>query len=258
MHRVLFKIGSVTLYSYGLMLILAFFVGAWFARRRAPKYGIDPEKIWDVAFWMLMAGVLGARVLFILQDLPYFLQNRDQLFSLRFEGLTSYGGVLGGFIAVLIWCRVVKVPVVKLLDVLGPAFLVGHAIGRVGCLLNGCCYGGQCDLPWGIHVLSQDGKTFLPGLYNPAQIYDSLMNLVALAIVLYVERFKPKTGRIAALVIFLHASCRFIYEFWRAGTTSELYGKLPLTEAQLAAGVLMVVGAALWFWFGSRKAADSR
>ena len=252
MHRILFKVFGLTIYSYGVMLIVAFFVGVWMARRRAGKYGVEPDKVWDVAFWMLIGGVLGARILFILQDLPYFLQHRDQLWTLRFEGLTSFGGVIGGLIALLIWCLVVKVGALKLLEVFAPCFLVGSAIGRVGCLLNGCCYGGRCTLPWAITVFDPNGH-MLPGRYHPAQIYDSLMNLAALAVVLWWERRKPALGQVMALTLVLHGVARFIYEFWRAGTTSDYYDGLHLTDAQLAAGFVSLVGITLFAWFAVRR-----
>src|SRR5687767_6117483 len=103
MYRVLFKIGSFEVQSYGVMLIVAFFVGVFMARRRAPRYGLTADEISDASFWTLIFGVLGARIVFILLSLDHYLQNLDELFSLKFEGLTSFGGLLFGFGYLLWW-----------------------------------------------------------------------------------------------------------------------------------------------------------
>lgn len=255
MHKVLFDIGGFPVYSYGVMLIIAFFVGVAIARARAAQYGLKPEQIWDVSFWVLVSGVLGARIVFILQELPYYLKNLDQLFSLRFDGLTSYGGLLGGLIAFLVWSRVAKVPTLRLLDCVAPSVFIGHAIGRVGCLLNGCCYGGQCDLPWGIHVQDDHGHS-LPGLYHPAQIYDSFFNLVGFAVAMLIARRGLKSGQMMSLFLTLHGLARVIYEFWRYNTTSASLGGLPITEAQAVSALMAIVGVGLYVYFG-RKGADA-
>src|SRR5579862_1319531 len=151
MYPILFKIGTFKVHTYGVVMIIAFLIALLFARKRAPKFGIDPNKLSDMAFLTLIAGVLGARILSLIQEPP---KDWHEYFSLQFAGLTSFGGVIGGAIVVFWWARKTATPVKPLLDVMGPALLVGQAIGRVGCLLNGCCYGGACsnDLPWGIHV----------------------------------------------------------------------------------------------------------
>jgi len=252
MHKVLFNIGGFPIYSYGVMLIIAFFVGVAIARARAPFYGIKPEQIWDVSFWVLIFGVLGARLLFILQELPFYLKNLDQMFSLRFDGLTSYGGLLGGLTAFLIWSRIAKVPPLSLLDCVAPSVFIGHAIGRVGCLLNGCCYGGQCDLPWGIHVHDDHGG-LLPGLYHPAQIYDSFFNLIGFGVAMLIARRGLKPGQMMSLFLILHGLARVVYEFWRINTTSASFMGMPFTEAQLVSALMSAFGVGLFFHFGRKK-----
>jgi phosphatidylglycerol:prolipoprotein diacylglycerol transferase len=247
MHRVLFEVYGVPFYSYGLMLVVGFFVAIWFARKRAPKFGIIPDRISDASFVAIIAGVLGARIGFIAQDLPKYLADTRELFAWRFAGLTSFGGLVGGALAVLVWTRFAKVRAVNLCDAIAPSYLIGYAIGRIGCLLNGCCYGGHCDLPWGVRQLG-DNNVFLPGLYHPAQIYDMLMNLAAVGILLMLERRKLRLGQATALVLVMHGISRFVYEFWRAGTTSGYLGKLPVTEAQAAAVGIVLVGVVVWFF----------
>lgn len=250
MHPILFKIGSFPIHSFGVLMIAAFLVGTWIARRRAPRFGLSPQKLSDMLFWVLILGILGARVAFIIQELPYYLdpKHRSELLSFQFAGLTSFGGVIVGILVMVLWAKKHDWPARTVLDTIAPAGLVGHAIGRVGCLLNGCCFGGQCpsDLPWGIHI------DHIPALMHPAQIYDALMNLAGVGFILWIEKrgFQAR-GQIFALALVVHGLSRFIYEFWRAGTQAQVdaglasstyWSPLPITQAQAMAAVLVVVG----------------
>src|SRR5947199_424692 len=165
MYPILFKVFGFPIHSYGVMLLIAFFVAVWYGRKRAPKFGLSPGELYDAAFWALILGVLGARIFFIIQEWDHYSKHKEELFSLQFAGLTSFGGVFFGILGLFIWSRIAKKSFVRVLDVIAAPFLVAHAIGRVGCLLNGCCYGGVCDLPWAIHV------DHYPQLFHPAQIY---------------------------------------------------------------------------------------
>jgi phosphatidylglycerol:prolipoprotein diacylglycerol transferase len=254
MHPILFKIGNFPVHSFGVVMVVAFLIGLLIARSRAKRFGLDPNKLTDMSFWALIVGILGARIAFIIQDLGYYLKNTKELFSLQFAGLTSFGGVIAALGYMVFWAKRANWPIKLLLDVIGPAGLVMHAIGRVGCLLNGCCYGGQCDLPWGIHVDK------IPVPMHPAQIYDALMNLAAIPILLWVEKKGQSRGQIFALVLTFHGLARFIYEFWRAGTEAQVkaglasstyWGSLPITQAQAMAAVLVVVGMSLYVMWRS-------
>lgn len=251
MHPILFTLFGFQVHSFGVAMVAAFVLSVSLAQARAPKFGITKAQMGDLAFWAILAGVFGARFLFIVQEWGHFASHPRELFSLRFEGLTSFGGLIFGAIAAVVWAWRKRIPVRNLLDATAPAFLVGHLIGRVGCLMNGCCFGGACpnDLPWGIHV---EGTSFL---HHPAQIYDSLMNLAALGLVLLVERRAAlKAGAVTGFVIAFHGLARFIYEFWRAGTEAQVnagqasstyWGTLPITQAQGMAAALILIGAGI-------------
>jgi phosphatidylglycerol:prolipoprotein diacylglycerol transferase len=240
------------------MIVVSFLVGMWLVRKRAKLYGFNPDKVLDMGFWALIAGVLGARIAFILQELPYYLKHQNELFSLQFSGLTSFGGEILAVIAIVLWAKRNKYGIVPILDLAAPGYVLGYAIGRIGCFLNGCCYGGVCspNLPWGVHFADAQG------LHHPAQLYDTLMNLVALGILLMAEKRKLLSGRLAALTLILHGAARFIYEFWRAGTEEEVqkglasstyWGSLPITQGHAMALVLIVIGA-VWYVIAGKKA----
>ena len=254
MHPVLFKIGSFSLPTFGVLMVLAFFAGMWLASKRAAKYGLTSGQVQDCAFYALIAGVLGARIVFILLNISYYRENTAELLSFQFRGLTSFGGLFFGMAAAAIWARINKVPFLALADLLSPAFLLGHAIGRVGCLMNGCCFGGVCppNFPIGIRVASDNF------LHHPAQIYDTGLNLIALGLVLAFDRRPRHLGTVFSLCLVLHGVARFIYEFWRAGTKADtLVGKassaylpgLPITEAQLMALIMIVAGGIMYAIF---------
>jgi phosphatidylglycerol:prolipoprotein diacylglycerol transferase len=251
MRRVLFELGPIKIHSYGAMLVVAFFAGIMLGRRRAERFGLKPDQVYDASFWALILGILGARVLYMVQEWKYYAANPHEILSLQFEGLTSFGGLLGGFLGLWIWSKLAKKPLLSILDLASACFLLAHPIGRIGCLLNGCCYGHACDLPWGVTV---EG---LPGQYHPAQVYDALLNLVALAILLLMERRGLRPGQSLGAFFVLHGLTRVIYEFWRAGTSSTTISGLPITEAQVAAGLLMVAGAILFVVRGRAPRRDS-
>lgn len=261
MHPILFSIpplhiggktlGPIQIHSFSVMLIAAFLCALWLARKRASKFGFDPAKIGDASMVALFAGVIGARVLFILQELPYYLQHRDELFSLQFQGLTSFGGLLFGFIAFLWFAVRQRRPLRDVLDVVAPSALLGHAIGRIGCLLNGCCYGVVCspNYPLGVDVDATHTK------HIPAQAFDSLMSFAALGLLLWIERRGLKRGQTWSLFLLVYGLSRFIYEFWRAGTVTQVntgyasstyWGSLPITQAQAVAAGMMAIGLVMF------------
>jgi phosphatidylglycerol---prolipoprotein diacylglyceryl transferase len=255
MRPVLFEFGPITFHSFGAMVILAFFAAFFLARRRAPKYGFTPVEIGDLCFWALIWGILGARVLFILQDLPYFLARPEQLYSLQFAGLTSYGGILFGGAYVGWWSFRRRRRFASILDVLGLPMMLGHIIGRIGCLLHGCCFGGPCG-DWYCVPLEVTGRA-----HNPAQLYDGLFNLIGIAIILRWERKSLAPGQAFSLFLIFHNISRFIYEFWRAGTRAEVdaglasstyMGELPITQAQFVSLLIVLLGIAIYVLAGRR------
>lgn len=258
MCPVLFHIGSFPVRSFGLVLMVGFLVGIWMARRRASRFGLDGDKLWDLAILLIVFGVLGSRLAFIVQEWEYFSQNRSEIFSLQFDGLTSFGGIILGLVVMAIWTRRTKTSFLSAMDVFAVPFLVASAIGRVGCLLNGCCYGGPTGLPWGVHF------EHVPGAHHPAQIYDSLMVLVGAAFISWSERRRLAAGaslvpgRSMSLMFLVYGLSRFIYEFWRAGQSSTYWGSLPITQAQAMAGFLAVLGLVLYVFLGRRHGSHPR
>ncbi|MEQ1822655.1 MAG: prolipoprotein diacylglyceryl transferase [Fimbriimonadaceae bacterium] len=248
MFPTIFQAGSFKLPSFGFLLGIGFFLGVIIGRKRAPKFGITADQFTDASIWAIMLGILGARLVFVVQEWDYYAKNPGELLS-QFAGITSFGGIIFGGLGIYLYSRRKKVSFLALLDTAGAAFLVSHAVGRIGCLLNGCCHGRTCDLPWAITVHGIAGKV------HPAQVYDSMMNIVAFGLLLWLERRPLKSGQSFAWMLILHGTTRFIYEFWRAGTVAEVDANLasstripglPITEAQVMAAILIFIGIGLF------------
>ena len=143
MHPELFHLGPVVLPAYGAALGLAFVLGILLLKRRAPAYGIDPETAVDMGIWLILSGLLGAKILLLVVEGPgYYLTSFRGLVELFRAGGVFYGGLLGALVAAVFFVKVKKVPFLSFADAAAPGVALGQAIGRIGCLAAGCCWGG--------------------------------------------------------------------------------------------------------------------
>jgi len=241
-HPVLFKIFGFQIRSWGVLLVIGVLAGMWLAARRARRFGIDPRETMDMAWLLLIAGVIGGRLGWVVQELSYYLEHPVEIFYLRAGGMTSYGGVVGAGIALAIWCRRAGVPFLVALDWLAAPALVVNAIGRVGCFLNGCCYGVECDLAWAVMVHPERGGK--PYLGHPAQLYDTALSLLGAVLLLWYERRSPTAlarGRLTGLFLLAYGGSRVVLEVFRAGASSGSSFGWSVPDGLLVA-VLLVVG----------------
>lgn len=252
----LFKVFGFEVRSYGLLLMLGLVAAVLWARARAAKWDIAPDKVLDASFWGIIPGILGARIGFIAQEWDYYSSHTSELWSLRFEGLTSFGGVFGALIGLAFFTKRAKISTMAFLDVCAVPLLLAHAVGRLGCLLNGCCYGRGTQAWYGVNV------HFVEGLFTPAQVFDSAYVMLGALVILWFEKTRRPAGQSFALAVFMWGLARFVYEFSRAGTVDEVnkgiasstyWGTYPVTEAQVAALVMVAVGALMYFLAGRRQ-----
>src|SRR5258708_272933 len=172
------------------MMALAFLAGLWTATRRARLVNLSGDIIADVTLWLMAGGIIGARFVYVT---TYWKQEFagepfSEVFMIQHGGLVYYGGLIGATIAVLGYLFWKKLPVWKIADILAPSIALGSVFGRVGCLLNGCCYGRACDLPWAIHFPSPH-NTFPQGVH-PTQLYESFLSLILSAGLAWLYRHK--------------------------------------------------------------------
>ncbi|HUC85123.1 MAG TPA: prolipoprotein diacylglyceryl transferase [Candidatus Acidoferrales bacterium] len=252
MHPIAFYLGTMPIRWYGIMMAVAFLAGLMTATRRARLANVSGDVIADVTMWLMIGSIVGARVVYVT---TYWKQEFaagpfSEVFMIQHGGLVFYGGLIGAAIAGIGYMWWKKLPVWKIADTVAPSIALGSAIGRVGCLLNGCCYGRFCDLPWAIHFPPGHETHGLP--VHPTEVYDGLLNLLLYAGLAWLFRRRKFDGQIFALYLMGYAVCRFIVEFFRGDYPPDHIHFGYFTSAQLLSGPIFLAGLAAWFWFSSR------
>ncbi|MDD4981037.1 MAG: prolipoprotein diacylglyceryl transferase [Candidatus Omnitrophica bacterium] len=208
MHPIICKIGPLSIYSYGLMLVLALLTGSSLASLRAKKEGIDPDIIFNFSFIVFIWGIIGARLFYIIENAGYYLKNPLEIIMLQRGGLSWFGGLILSIFCAALYLKKKRLAAYKVLDCIVPFVALGQAIGRIGCLLNGCCFGKISK--FGIYFKEYDS------ILIPTQIYSAFI-LVLIFITLRFLQDKPhKEGKIFFSYLLLYSTKRFFIEFWRA------------------------------------------
>lgn len=245
----LIEIGPFTLYSFGLMVILGFGAGLWLAARLARQRGLPGEAFLDAAVLTLFASVIGARLLFVALNWSEYSRSLLEVAALWRGGMSFHGGVIAGVLSGALYMRHRGLPVGAMADAAAPGLAVGYALGRVGCFLNGCCYGVPTDLPWGVRFPVAGADPSLH--YHPAQVYATVINLL-LAVALVKAYQRPhRVGQILALYVTGYSVYRFLIESLRKGVTADVFA-FGLTEAQVFSLVSLTLGMAWWLWLQRR------
>lgn len=224
MHPILFKIGPINVYSYGVMIAIGFTVAICLARQQAEKEGFDGDRIIDLGLYLLIAGIVGARLLYVLTNLSEYLKFPLEIIMLNHGGLVIYGGIILATFTGIFFLSKRKIPILKTADILFPYVALAQSIGRIGCLLNGCCYGRPTSLPWGI---------YFPGqviALHPTEIYFSLNALAIFLILKMVQKRKRFTGQVFLLYFILYSATRFGIEFFRGDSARNIFGVFTLSQ----------------------------
>ncbi|MDD5108082.1 MAG: prolipoprotein diacylglyceryl transferase [Candidatus Omnitrophica bacterium] len=200
-------IGSFTIYSYGLMLVLAFFTCVYLASLQAKKERVDPESIFNLCFFVFIFGIIGARFFYCLNNFSFYLRNPLEIIMLQHGGMAWFGGLIFGTAAAVIFIKKNKMGLFKTLDLLVPFIALGQAIGRIGCLLNGCCYGRPSEFGIYFKIFDQ--------VLIPTQLYSSLLLLLIFFILRFMQNRKHATGQILCAYLFLYPIKRFFIEYFR-------------------------------------------
>ena len=246
MHPILFKFGPVTLYTYGAMLVVAFTVALWVARRihrRLPDYlrPLTPDQVADLCCLALLGGIAGARAFFVVLHWDFFSAEPRYIPALWQGGLVWYGGMIGSLLAAWIYARLHRVCFLPLLDLFAPVIAIGHAIGRVGCFLNGCCYGEITHAWYGVCLAGEPHKLI------PVQLIEAI-GLVFLYIALRALQrpnvLRRHPGRVFGCYMAGYAVLRFKLERYR-GDQLPIWEALTLQQivsiAVLLAGLLLIL-----------------
>lgn len=252
MHPIAFRIGSLEVHWYGIFVATGFLTGLWTARRRAEQRGISSDTIVDLSFWVLVGALVGARALYIVTFWKEEFAGRPLLDILtQRSGLVFYGGLIGAvsLAIVVLWRK--KLPLWKIGDAMAPSIALGHAFGRLGCLMTGCCFGRECGLPWAIHF--PEGHATHGAGVHPVQIYESVLNFALYAGLEWFYRRKKFDGQVFAFYLLIYAVLRAVVESFRGDYTPRLLLG-TLTPGQTVSILILTLGAGL-YGYCSRLAA---
>jgi len=258
MHPILFKIGSFPVGTYGLLLTAGFFLALFLAQRLGRLEAIAPEHMQDLAITLLLAGVIGSKLLMVIVDLAggARLASVFDLGYLRAGGAV-HGGIIGATLAFFWRVKRLKLPLARTLDCLTPAVALGQAVGRLGCFSAGCCYGTASSAPWAV-TFTDPNAQFLSGTplglaLHPVQIYTFLANLLVMAVLLVIRRYRRYAGQVSGCYFILEGFGRMVTEHWRGDLDRGFLLGIPWLSTGRATSCLFVLfGCVLLFWFGRR------
>jgi phosphatidylglycerol:prolipoprotein diacylglycerol transferase len=231
----LFSLGPVTVYSYGVLLAASYLLGLQLARSRAKRWGLDSNRVLDLGIYIIIAALIGAKLLLLVVDFDQFRQAPAEILSLARSGGVFYGGLILAVVVAFWYIHKHALPFWTTCDVFAPGIALGHVTGRLGCLAAGCCYGKPTELPWGITftnpLAAENVGTPLGIPLHPTQLYEAGAALVILGFLLTFERRgRPFAGRTFWAYMLLYAVSRFVIEFFRGDPRGMVFGVLSTSQ----------------------------
>ncbi|MDR1292946.1 MAG: prolipoprotein diacylglyceryl transferase [Clostridiales Family XIII bacterium] len=242
--RVAFSIGGIDVMWYGVLIACGFALCIYMVCKRAPRHGITGDKALNYAIFVAVAGIIGARLYYILFKLPYYLEDPVRMFQIREGGLAIHGGLIAGCLVAIVLCRRWRDNPLNIMDLFFVSIPLGQAIGRWGNYFNGEAHGGPTDLPWGIMV---DGEKV-----HPTFLYESLWCLLMVFILWYVDNRRTFRGQTFLLYCILYSAERFLVE----GLRTDSLMLASLKQAQLLS-VIVIVGSVCAYYYLWKKHAAS-
>ena len=246
MYPEIFRIGSFPINTYGVLLALAFLAALLTAARLAGRDGLARERVYDLGLWMLLAAIVGSKVLMLFTE-PEYREDPSRLISLDFlrSGGVFYGGFVAAVIAGYFLIRRYHLPWWKTADAFAPGIALGNAIGRQGCFAAGCCWGKPTTMPWGVEFTEAGNQvTGVPlGVHlHPTQLYESFGALLIFFFLLWLHRRKRFSGQVILFYALLYAVMRFTIEFFRDDPRGDILGLTTLTGLSTSQMLSLIIG----------------
>jgi phosphatidylglycerol:prolipoprotein diacylglycerol transferase len=215
------------------MVAVGFLVGLWWTVRASGRKGINSAVVVDAALYILLAGVIGARIVYVTHEWSYYRENLAEIPKIWDAGLSFYGALAASAVVGYVYAKRKAIGFARFADLLAPSVAVGYAFARIGCFLNGCCSGIPTALPWGVRFHDPFNPSIVTPPSHPAQLYSSAVSLAIFAILVWIDRKGYRDGTVFATYLALYGGTRFLIEFLRAGQRIAI-GPVHLTLAQLA------------------------
>lgn len=232
MYPVVLQTEWFNVYSYGLLLAIGYLVATLWVLYEAKIDNLPTDPIFDLLIFQLIVGILGARLLFLVEYYPQKILSISEILALSSGGLTLYGGIISSFIFNYLFCLYKKLPFWRVMDCIGLALPLGISIARWGCFLNGCCYGKESMLPWCVEFRFTYGKTV-----HPTQVYESIATFIIFIFLQKIKNSRKAYGHTFLNAIIFYSFARFFIEFYRGDNEIILFG---LTFSQ-AIGIVLIL-----------------
>lgn len=245
-HPILLKLGPITIKSYGVMIATGLLAGIAWVRKESKRRNLPENLFYDLVVAAIALGVLGARLMYVALNWQTYRTNLVAIPMIWAEGgLSFHGAIAGGILAGWWLSRRYKVSFWQVADVVAPALALGHFFGRIGCFLNGCCYGIPTTMPWGVSFHNPIlGVETLPS--HPTQLYEAAGLLVLFFLLARYSRQPAYEGAAFIWWVIFYSVLRFVVEYWRAGATAKVVN--GLTQAQWLSLILFAVAFAYHRW----------
>ena len=258
MHPVLYRIGSVTIYTYGVLVAAGVLSGLWLARRRAPAAGLDPERVWNLGVYMTLAALAGAKLWLVAFYWDYYIANPREIFTLSTlqSGGVWYGGLLTAIGVAVLYGRWAKLRFLPLADVYVAPLALGHSLGRLGCFAAGCCWGKPTAVPWAVTFTNTYAAQFvgvpLGVPLHPTQLYEAAAEFTIFLILMHLGQRQRFTGQLFASYAMLYGGARGAIELVRGDPGRTMLFGGAFSFMQVVSIALIILGAWLW-WRGKAQ-----
>ena len=247
MYPIIAKLGPVTIYSYGMMVAIAFLFGIYIAKVEAIRKGIKIDLVYDLVFYLVIGSLIGARVYYLAFFSPSsFITDPVSILKVWQGGLAIHGAILGGMLTGFLFSKFHKISFWKLADLIAPSIMLGQTIGRIGCFLNGCCYGVPTESIFGVRF--PEGS--LPNIVysglsvHPTQLYELILNLIGFSVLWSIRRKIRFNGGLFLLYLMIYNCIRIFVSSLRGDSLYIWASNIKI--AQIASSAIFIIALAIF------------
>ncbi len=268
MHSICFEIGSITIHWYGVFMALGFMLGLmnwiWLGR----KHGHDTQFCSDLMFWVMVSGIVGARIAYVFENWSEYAADPLTILFINQGGLIFYGGFVASGAAIIYFAKKKREPILPLFDFVITSVPLAHALGRIGCFLNGCCFGRCTTLPIGVQfpkpsapfILHRSQQLIektatLSANIHPVQLYEASYNFMIYILLILIYRRTKRVGIVSAVYLMLYSVGRFTLELFR-GDRGERMAVGQLSIGQFMSIPIFLLGVVLLVVLGRNQEAE--
>ncbi len=242
------QIGPLTLHVYGIMVAIGFVSALMISEKRAKNRGMNTDILYGIFWCAIFGGAAGSKLLYYTVSFPDILKDPSILWNLQ-NGWVVYGGIIGGVLASLVYCRYKKADFVQYLDLVLPSVAFAQGCGRIGCFFAGCCYGRETD---SVLCIQYWQSTYAPNGVKlvPTQIYSSIGDFALAFLLMAYAKREPKKGKVAAVYCILYSIGRFVIEIFRNDNRGALGF---LSTSQMISILILILGIGMFVMFEKRS-----